>query len=60
MFEWVMLRRAAEVTGLSVGAIEKKVQRGVWLEGVQWRRAPDGRRWFSLPAIKAWIEGTTA
>jgi hypothetical protein len=40
---YVLLPLAALVTGYTVKAMEKKIERGDWLEGKVWRRAPDGR-----------------
>jgi hypothetical protein len=45
------------MTGLSVKAIESKIDEGKWLEGKEWRRGPDGRRYVSVRGYQAWIEG---
>ena len=53
---YVVIDRAAEITGYSRRAIEEKIAKGVWLEGVVWRKAPDGRRLISLQGFQQWVE----
>lgn len=57
---YVTIKGAAIAMGLTEEAIRKRVERGVWLENVQWRRSPDGRIWIDLKAIEAWIESKGA
>lgn len=57
MFEWVLIKRLAELTGYSDDAVRAKIKQGIWLDGIQFRKAPDGRLFFNLVAIKKWIEG---
>ena len=40
---YVTIALAAALHGYSVEAIETKIARGVWTEGREYRRAPDGR-----------------
>ena len=40
---FVTIPLAESLTGYTIGAIETKIARGVWVEGREWRRAPDGR-----------------
>ncbi len=58
---YVLLPLANLLTGYSVKAMERKIERGDWQEGKVWRRAPDGRividvlgyqRWVDIHAIK--------
>ena len=53
---YVTIKLAAAQTGLSEKAIRRKIEEGVWLEGREWRRAPDGRLYISLRGYQAWIE----
>lgn len=55
--KWVTVKKAADLTGYSVKAIERKREDGVWLEGMVWRKAPDGRIMISTEGIDAWVEG---
>lgn len=53
---YVTIALAAAITGLSAKAINSKIDEGKWLEGREWRRAPDGRRYVSLRGYAAWVE----
>ena len=53
---YVVIDKAAEITGYSRRAIEEKIAKGVWLEGKVWRKAPDGRRLISLKGYEQWVE----
>jgi hypothetical protein len=44
-------------TGYSPDAVQKKIRRGEWREGIHWRRAPDGHIMMDLRAYHAWVEG---
>jgi hypothetical protein len=51
MIRWVLLCKASELTGYSVKALEKKIERGVFgPEGRLWRKDPDGRIHINLEA----------
>lgn len=54
---YVLLALAALVTGYSVKAMERKIERGDWVEGKVWRRAPDGRILIDLLGYQKWVEG---
>jgi hypothetical protein len=54
---YVTIELAAAVTGYSVEAIETKIKRGVWVEGLEWKHAPDGRRLIDLRGVEQWVEG---
>lgn len=53
---WVTINRAAELTGYTVDAIKHKVKGGVWAQGKQWRKAPDGRILINLEEFNRWAE----
>lgn len=53
---YVTIKMAAAQTGLSEKAIRRKIEDGVWLEGREWRRAPDGRLYISMRGYQAWVE----
>jgi hypothetical protein len=53
---YVTIELASIVIGLSVAAIRKRIERGVWLDGKEYRRGPDGRIWFDLRGFEAWVE----
>jgi hypothetical protein len=45
------------MTGYTVKAMERKVERGDWVEGKVWLRAPDGRILVDLIVYQKWAEG---
>lgn len=54
MTRFVTIHRAAELTGYSTRAIQTKIDRGVWVEGRQWIRAPDGRILIDMDGYEEW------
>lgn len=54
---YVLLPLAQSVTGHTVKAMERKIERGDWQEGKVWRRAPDGHICIDLLGYEKWIEG---
>jgi len=56
MFQWVLINKLCEMTGLTDDAVRANIKRGYWLNGVHWRKAPNNRIWINLEAVKAWIE----
>lgn len=55
---YVLLPLANMVTGYSVKAMERKIERGDWVEGKVWRRAPDGRILIDLTGYQKWVENS--
>jgi hypothetical protein len=53
----VLLPLANLLTGYSVKAMERKIERGDWREGKVWRRAPDGRIVIDVLGYQRWVEG---
>lgn len=53
---YVTVELAATLHGLTPAAIRKRVERGQWLEGREWRRGPDGRVWIDTKGVERWIE----
>lgn len=54
---FVTLTVAEMLTGYSAKAIERKIERGDWAEGKQYRRAPDGRLLVDMKGYERWVEG---
>ncbi|MBB3193987.1 excisionase [Roseateles terrae] len=54
-FRFVTIRKAAELTGLSAGAIEKRIARGIWARGKHYRKADDGRIWIDMKEVEKWV-----
>lgn len=53
---YVTVKLASLLTGLSEGAIRRKMQEGKWLEGREYRRSPDGGIFISLKGYQKWVE----
>lgn len=53
---YVTIEVAATITGYSEKAIEHKIANGVWIEGREWRKAPDGRRLIDREGYQRWVE----
>lgn len=51
---------ASMATGYSVKAIERKREEGVWVEGREWIRAPDGKPLISIEGFNKWAESGRA
>lgn len=54
---YVLLPLANLLTGYTVKAMERKIERGDWQEGKVWRRAPDGRIVIDVVGYQRWVEG---
>jgi hypothetical protein len=54
---YVLLPLANLITGYTVKAMERKIERGDWREGKEWRHAPDGRVLIDLQGYQRWVEG---
>jgi hypothetical protein len=54
--DYVTIPIAAAITGYSAKAIRRKIEAGVWLEGREFRRAPDGHVLISVKGYESWVE----
>jgi hypothetical protein len=54
---YVLLPLAQMVTGYSVKAMQRKIERGDWEEGKVWKHAPDGRVVIDMLGYQRWVEG---
>lgn len=54
--DYVTIPVAAAMTGYSAKAIRRKIESGVWLEGREFRRAPDGHVLISVKGYELWVE----
>jgi hypothetical protein len=53
----VKLVKFADITGYTPKAVTRKIQEGVWLEGYEVVKAPDGNWLVSLEGYKRWAVG---
>jgi hypothetical protein len=51
----VTVKKLAELSGYSEGALRKKIHDQVFKEGVQYCRSPDGRIMCLLEGINTWV-----
>lgn len=56
MIKWVLIHKVIELIGYTDDAIRSKIAKGVWLSGIHWKKAPDGRLIFNMEAIQKWME----
>ena len=57
---YVTLARFEALTGYTEKAAARKIETGVWLEGHEYRRAPDGRLLIDMEGFERWVEGRRA
>ncbi len=55
--QYVTVRLASSLTGLSQPAIRGKIREGKWVEGREFVRAPDGGIFISLKGVERWVCG---
>lgn len=53
---YVLIDKAAELTGYTERAINTKIDSGVWKFGELWTYAPDGRRVVIMEGYHKWVE----
>lgn len=60
--KYVLLKKHAENTGYSVKALNQKIDAPVpvWIEGIHWRKSPDGKRQINTEEYERWVEGQPA
>jgi hypothetical protein len=54
---YVTVRLYSQISGKTEGAIRKKIERGIWLEGQHYRRDPEGCIWINREGVEQWVEG---
>ncbi len=57
---FVTIPRAAAITGLTASAMRTKIARGVWVEGREYVRAPDGHVMIDMRGYERWVEQAAA
>jgi hypothetical protein len=53
---YVRIPKFCDLTGYTAGAVNDKIRRGKWIEGRQYRRAPDGHILVDLIGFQQWVE----
>jgi hypothetical protein len=52
---YVRVNLFCQLSGYTDKAVRRKIQEGVWLEGAEYRRAPDGRILIDTEAYEKWV-----
>lgn len=53
---FVRIPLASQLTGYTEKAIRRKIEEGVWLEGREYKRAPDGNLLIDMEGFAKWVE----
>lgn len=51
------IKDAVPRTGYTDKAMRRKIENGVWLEGHEYHRAPDGRIVINIEGVEKWLQG---
>ena len=54
--DYVTIKTFSTVTGLTEKAVRRKIEDGKWIEGREFRRAPDGGVFICLRGYYRWVE----
>lgn len=60
MLRYVTISKFATESGYSEDAIRTKIRDGIWREGQEWRKAPDGRVLVDVEGYYRWVEAGKA
>lgn len=53
---YVTVRHASRLTGLTEKAIRRKIESGKWIEGREFFRSADGGVFISMKGFEKWVE----
>ena len=53
---YLRIQKFSELTGYTQKAVTRKIEDGVWIEGKEYRRAPDGCICVDLEGYYRWVE----
>lgn len=54
--QWVLINVFSNLTGYTDKAVRRKIEDGVWLENIHYKKAPDGRVTMNLQEYYKWVE----
>lgn len=60
MLRYQTIPKFAELSGYTAGTIQSKIWDGIWRDGQDWQRAPDGRILVNVDGYHRWVEGASA
>lgn len=53
---YVQISRFEALTGYSEKAVRRKIEEGIWAEGKEYAKAPDGRILINLVGYHKWVQ----
>lgn len=54
---YIRLPLFEQLTGYTQKAVRRKIEEGNWVEGKQFKRAPDGHILIDMQGYERWVEG---
>lgn len=54
---YVLIPKFCDLVGYTDKAVRRKIEEGIWREGHEYRRAPDGHVQIDLEGYERWVEG---
>ena len=54
--KYLTIPKFCEESGYTPDAVRSKIKRGDWLEGVVFKKAPDGRNLINVEGFEQWVE----
>jgi len=57
---YVRIKKFVELSGYTADAIYQKLSKGVWVEGSEYKRAPDNQVLIDMEGFNRWVEGGQA
>ncbi|MGI4846551.1 MAG: excisionase [Janthinobacterium lividum] len=55
--QYVLIPVFCALTGYSEKAVRRKIQDGIWLNGKEYKKAPDGHITMNLEGYYKWVDG---
>lgn len=52
---YVTIKRFSYLSGYTKRAVEAKISKGVWAEGIEYERAPDNRILINIKKFEEWV-----
>jgi hypothetical protein len=56
MLRYLTIPKFSAESGYSEDAIRTKIRDGIWREGQEWKKAPDGRVLIDVDGYHRWVE----
>jgi hypothetical protein len=56
--KFVLIPLFEKLSGYSEKAVRRKIEEGIWIEGMHYRKAPDGRIHIDMQAYYTWVSSS--